>query len=220
MAAWEAAQVAAAADAAEGDGDGDGEGEFRPDLVVVGHAIDPDDAAAQAPPGGEVLFDADTNAVADGENDANAGNTGKDEDNNNDGAEVNGDADGGKPVDAAAAADDAAKDEVAGADQDEVAPADDPPRQRKEVVLQIQRLFGELQMRDVRSISTEALTTKGFGWQSGEAVEQHDVQELNRILFDAIEHQVGVGGGVIVLLVATVMEYTVLCSVCLPEPVS
>ena len=33
---------------------------------------------------------------------------------------------------------------------------------------------------------TEELT-KAFGWQNNEAMNQHDVHELNRILFEALE---------------------------------
>jgi hypothetical protein len=39
---------------------------------------------------------------------------------------------------------------------------------------------------DQKAISTEDLT-KAFGWEGSEARVQHDVHELNRILFDGIE---------------------------------
>ena len=43
-----------------------------------------------------------------------------------------------------------------------------------------------LQEMDTRATSTEDLTT-AFGWKGNEAFQQHDVQELNRVLFDVIE---------------------------------
>ena len=38
----------------------------------------------------------------------------------------------------------------------------------------------------MRAASTQDLT-KAFGWENNEAMQQHDVHELNRILFDALE---------------------------------
>jgi len=43
-----------------------------------------------------------------------------------------------------------------------------------------------MQESDIRATSTEELT-KAFGWENNEAMQQHDVHELNRILFDALE---------------------------------
>jgi hypothetical protein len=43
-----------------------------------------------------------------------------------------------------------------------------------------------MQENDIRQTSTEELT-KAFGWENNEHREQHDVHELNRILFDALE---------------------------------
>jgi hypothetical protein len=43
-----------------------------------------------------------------------------------------------------------------------------------------------MQAEDVRATTTEELT-KAFGWEHNEAGQQHDVHELNRILFDALE---------------------------------
>lgn len=55
------------------------------------------------------------------------------------------------------------------------------------MLLGLQKLFVLLQDQDSRAISTEDLT-KSFGWgQHNEHAEQHDVQELNRMLFDLIE---------------------------------
>ena len=61
--------------------------------------------------------------------------------------------------------------------------------------LELQRLFVRLQGLDRRSISTEALTRYGFGWFSAEAGVQHDVQELNRLLYDKIEKQLSRSSG-------------------------
>ena len=51
---------------------------------------------------------------------------------------------------------------------------------------QLQLLFGRLQGSSRKSITTTALTTS-FGWTSADAFQQHDVQELLRVLFDALE---------------------------------
>lgn len=51
---------------------------------------------------------------------------------------------------------------------------------------QLQRLFGLLQLTTKRSLSTKPLTTS-FGWTSADSFQQHDVQELCRVLFNAIE---------------------------------
>lgn len=54
------------------------------------------------------------------------------------------------------------------------------------IPLQLQRLFGMLQLSKSRDIDTKALT-KSFGWDSGEVFQQQDIQELCRVLFDALE---------------------------------
>ena len=54
------------------------------------------------------------------------------------------------------------------------------------IPLQLQKLFGMLQLSKSRDIDTKALT-KSFGWDSGEVFQQQDVQELCRVLFDALE---------------------------------
>uniref|UniRef100_A0A1I7WH50 Ubiquitin carboxyl-terminal hydrolase n=1 Tax=Heterorhabditis bacteriophora TaxID=37862 RepID=A0A1I7WH50_HETBA len=51
---------------------------------------------------------------------------------------------------------------------------------------QIQKLFLLLQTTDRDSLETKDLTTS-FGWQGNEAYDQHDVQELCRLMFDALE---------------------------------
>jgi len=50
----------------------------------------------------------------------------------------------------------------------------------------LQKLFAELRMINLRSTSTLPLT-QAFHWYNNEESEQHDVQELNRILFDILE---------------------------------
>jgi ubiquitin C-terminal hydrolase len=52
---------------------------------------------------------------------------------------------------------------------------------------QLQKLFLRLQLGDVRAETTGALT-KSFGWERSEAFNQHDVQELCRVLLDALEN--------------------------------
>eukprot|EP00049_Salpingoeca_infusionum_P026790 m.27923 g.27923 ORF g.27923 m.27923 type:complete len:1216 (-) comp8999_c0_seq1:3944-7591(-) len=47
-------------------------------------------------------------------------------------------------------------------------------------------LFLQLQTSKLRAVSTTALT-KSFGWSGADAFQQHDVQELMRVLFDALE---------------------------------
>uniref|UniRef100_A0A8D2DHR2 Ubiquitin carboxyl-terminal hydrolase 40 n=1 Tax=Sciurus vulgaris TaxID=55149 RepID=A0A8D2DHR2_SCIVU len=54
------------------------------------------------------------------------------------------------------------------------------------IPLQLQRLFAQLLLLDQEAASTVELTNS-FGWTSDEEMRQHDVQELNRILFSALE---------------------------------
>ena len=49
-----------------------------------------------------------------------------------------------------------------------------------------QNLFGSLQEGNTRDASTVELTNS-FGWSGGQANEQHDIHELNRVLMDALE---------------------------------
>lgn len=51
---------------------------------------------------------------------------------------------------------------------------------------QLQLLFAQLQLTEARAITTTALT-HSFGWTGRESFQQHDVQELARVLFDALE---------------------------------
>ncbi|XP_029789427.1 ubiquitin carboxyl-terminal hydrolase 40 isoform X3 [Suricata suricatta] len=54
------------------------------------------------------------------------------------------------------------------------------------IPLQLQRMFAQLLLLDQDAASTTDLTDS-FGWTSNEEMRQHDVQELNRILFSALE---------------------------------
>jgi len=56
----------------------------------------------------------------------------------------------------------------------------------KNIPFQLQRLFMLLQTSDKRAVETTDVT-KSFGWDSSEAWQQHDVQELCRVMFDALE---------------------------------
>jgi ubiquitin C-terminal hydrolase len=56
----------------------------------------------------------------------------------------------------------------------------------KNIPYQLQRLFLNLQTSAKKSIQTHDLT-KSFGWNSDDAFQQHDVQELCRVMFDALE---------------------------------
>uniref|UniRef100_UPI00398F4C3B ubiquitin carboxyl-terminal hydrolase 40 isoform X2 n=1 Tax=Pristiophorus japonicus TaxID=55135 RepID=UPI00398F4C3B len=62
------------------------------------------------------------------------------------------------------------------------------------IPLELQRLFAHLLLADQLAASTSDLTDS-FGWTSNEETSQHDVQELNRILFSALESSlVGTSG--------------------------
>lgn len=54
------------------------------------------------------------------------------------------------------------------------------------IPLNLQKLFAKLLLLDKNSISTSDLTDS-FGWTGNEGFQQHDVQELNRIFFSALE---------------------------------
>ncbi|XP_032251367.1 ubiquitin carboxyl-terminal hydrolase 40 isoform X3 [Phoca vitulina] len=63
---------------------------------------------------------------------------------------------------------------------------DKPDAKVRIIPLQLQRLFAQLLLLDQDAASTADLTDS-FGWTSNEEMRQHDVQELNRILFSALE---------------------------------
>ena len=54
------------------------------------------------------------------------------------------------------------------------------------IAFQLQAVFGRLQLSKRLSVETKELT-KSFGWTGADAFTQHDVQELNRVLLDALE---------------------------------
>lgn len=54
------------------------------------------------------------------------------------------------------------------------------------ILIELQRLFSQLLLLNQDACSTNKLTDS-FGWTNSEELQQHDVQELNRILFSAIE---------------------------------
>uniref|UniRef100_H2Z534 USP domain-containing protein n=1 Tax=Ciona savignyi TaxID=51511 RepID=H2Z534_CIOSA len=56
----------------------------------------------------------------------------------------------------------------------------------RKIPLQLQLLFARLLLLNQSSCKTDDLTDS-FGWRNSEEMQQHDVQELSRILFDAIE---------------------------------
>ncbi|XP_014440739.1 ubiquitin carboxyl-terminal hydrolase 40 isoform X2 [Tupaia chinensis] len=63
---------------------------------------------------------------------------------------------------------------------------DKPDAKVRIIPLQLQRLFAQLLLLDQEAATTTDLTDS-FGWTSDEELRQHDVQELNRILFSALE---------------------------------
>jgi len=52
----------------------------------------------------------------------------------------------------------------------------------------LQRLFVNLQTSHKSAVETTELT-RSFGWDSSEAWQQHDIQELCRVMFDALEQE-------------------------------
>ncbi|OWF37661.1 ubiquitin carboxyl-terminal hydrolase 47-like [Mizuhopecten yessoensis] len=56
----------------------------------------------------------------------------------------------------------------------------------KNIPYQLQKLYLQLQTSQKRAAETTDLT-KSFGWDSSEVWQQHDVQELCRVMFDALE---------------------------------
>nr|CDP92139.1 Bm5601 [Brugia malayi] len=58
----------------------------------------------------------------------------------------------------------------------------------RSIPCQLQKLFLLLQTSDRESLETIDLTAS-FGWSNSEAYEQHDIQELCRIMFDALKQK-------------------------------
>ncbi|XP_012696474.2 ubiquitin carboxyl-terminal hydrolase 40 [Clupea harengus] len=71
---------------------------------------------------------------------------------------------------------------------------DHPDAKVRVIPLELQRLFAHLLLVKQQTASTSDLT-ESFGWTNNEETSQHDVQELNRILFSALESSlVGTSG--------------------------
>uniref|UniRef100_A0A8C9RC55 Ubiquitin specific peptidase 40 n=1 Tax=Scleropages formosus TaxID=113540 RepID=A0A8C9RC55_SCLFO len=90
-----------------------------------------------------------------------------------------------------------------------------PPPRVRVIPLELQRLFAHLLLVDQQAASTADLTDS-FGWTNREESSQHDVQELNRILFSALESSlVGTTGSSLIhrLYHGTVVNQIV-CKVC------
>ena len=69
-----------------------------------------------------------------------------------------------------------------------------PPKVQR-TLLELQRLFAQLQLEDRRSVETERLTKKGFNFKPGEEKVQHDVQELITKLLDKLDMEMCAAGG-------------------------
>ena len=57
---------------------------------------------------------------------------------------------------------------------------------KKNIPYQLQKLFLQMQTTNKKCLHTQDLT-QSFGWGSDDAFQQHDVQELCRVMFDALE---------------------------------
>lgn len=64
----------------------------------------------------------------------------------------------------------------------------DNDNESKNIPYQLQKLFLNLQTSQKSAVETTDLT-RSFGWNSSEAWQQHDIQELCRVMFDALEHK-------------------------------
>ncbi|XP_064401493.1 ubiquitin carboxyl-terminal hydrolase 40-like isoform X3 [Halichondria panicea] len=83
------------------------------------------------------------------------------------------------------------------------------------IPVQLQKLFANLLLLNQQSCSVDALTNS-FGWSNSEEFQQHDVQELNRILFSAIESSLlGTSGEQLISkLYHGVFVQQIICQVC------
>nr|XP_023028042.1 ubiquitin carboxyl-terminal hydrolase 47 isoform X1 [Leptinotarsa decemlineata] len=64
----------------------------------------------------------------------------------------------------------------------------DGANESRSIPYQLQKLFLNLQTSSKPAIETTDLTTS-FGWQNSDAWHQHDIQELCRVMFDALEQK-------------------------------
>ncbi|XP_046717084.1 ubiquitin carboxyl-terminal hydrolase 40 isoform X2 [Silurus meridionalis] len=75
---------------------------------------------------------------------------------------------------------------------------DKPVAKVRVIPLEMQNLFARLLLLDEQTTTTAALT-ESFGWTNHEETTQQDVQELNRILFSALESSlVGTSGSTLI----------------------
>lgn len=64
----------------------------------------------------------------------------------------------------------------------------DGQNETRSIPFQLQKLFLKLQTASKSAVETTDLTTS-FGWHGSEAWQQHDIQELCRVMFDALEQK-------------------------------
>ncbi|XP_067645326.1 ubiquitin carboxyl-terminal hydrolase 47 isoform X2 [Eurosta solidaginis] len=64
----------------------------------------------------------------------------------------------------------------------------DSENEAKNIPYQLQKLFLNLQTSKKSAVETTDLT-RSFGWDSTQAWQQHDIQELCRVMFDALEQK-------------------------------
>uniref|UniRef100_A0A6P7GLW5 Ubiquitin carboxyl-terminal hydrolase 47 n=1 Tax=Diabrotica virgifera virgifera TaxID=50390 RepID=A0A6P7GLW5_DIAVI len=64
----------------------------------------------------------------------------------------------------------------------------DGVNESRSIPYQLQKLFLNLQTSSKSAVETTDLTTS-FGWQNSDAWHQHDIQELCRVMFDALEQK-------------------------------
>lgn len=55
-------------------------------------------------------------------------------------------------------------------------------------LLELQRLFSQLADQNELAVSTQRLTERGFNWTGSQASVHHDIQELNHLLLDKLQH--------------------------------
>jgi ubiquitin carboxyl-terminal hydrolase 40 len=70
--------------------------------------------------------------------------------------------------------------------QIEIEPKAEVKTKIRKIIAELQLLFSEMTVLDAKAVSTEKLTDS-FGWKGKDTSIQHDIHELNRKLFDAIE---------------------------------
>ncbi|CAG9530513.1 unnamed protein product [Cercopithifilaria johnstoni] len=88
----------------------------------------------------------------------------------------------------------------------------------RSIPCQLQKLFLLLQTSDRESLETIDLTAS-FGWSNSEAYEQHDIQELCRIMFDALKQKWSKADASFQELYRGTMEDFVKCLFCQKENV-